>query len=126
AGGQSRSGWQALGARRDQADDDLARQAVRPGDPADLAEGAPAASTLGGGHGPRSVLELDLDVAAVARRRRPHHGADRVGDPPPLADDPAHVGRPDADGAPGQRAALLHVDAHRLAVVDQRYYVHPD
>src|SRR5262245_41231125 len=67
----------------------------------------------------RSVLELDLDVAAVAGGGRPDDGADGRGHPAALADHAAHVGGADPHGQAGVRPALGQVDAHRVAVLDQ-------
>src|SRR5262245_8491218 len=68
----------------------------------------------------RSVLELDLDVAAVPGGGGPHDGTDGLGHPAPLADDAAHVGPADPHGHAGQRPALGQLDAHGVAVLDER------
>ena len=90
------------------------------GDPPDLEEGAGVGAAREPATGRRSILELDLDVGAVAHRGGPDDRADRLGGAAPLADDPAHVGRAGAHLEAGQVAPLADVDAHGVGVVDQR------
>ena len=65
-----------------------------------------------------SVDELDVDLDAVADGRSPDHRADRVGDPAPAADDPAHVAVGDVDVELQRGAGVVGLDPDAVGVVD--------